>query len=628
MAVNKSQLSRERNAGKKTSSHPATRFQETETPFFYLIPFLFVLAVIPFIIRYKSFENNLSDQYWHGSNTTSTDIFLYWKSVFLIAFGVVLVFMLVMALVTEAKKFQFHLEFAPLTVYLVFVILSSMFTEHTIFALHGIENHFESMWVLLAYVVLAIYGATMADNAKAVRVILYGWLAGTWVLLLIGVFQAFKLDIFTTKFIKYLILPKELWGNNLKLNFDLGKVYITLYNPNYVGYFAAVTIPTFLVIAFCSKEIWKKLLFGITVIGVFICSIGSGAKNGLLALAGTFVILLIMFRKQILRQWKVLIPTFLALVALFFGITSIRDNSLLRSIKGSIQVLFADQDKNRHVDGMTCTAEGIIISYDDKQYRLSMDVDENQAIAVLMIDSEGKEVSTKLSDDGQSVVSLDKSFPFIVTPINYNVGNNRMVPSIQLAVDGYKYSFSNQLSRFNAAQTGYYYLNASGKWVTIEEAETAVFTNKADWFSGRGYIWARTIPLLKNHVILGSGPDTFALEFPNNDYVNSAYNGYLNQIVTKPHSLYLQIGVQTGVISMLAFLVFFMIYFVRSLILYWKHPLDTWLSQLGVGLMASMSGYMISGLTNDSTITYAPVFWGLMGVGIAVNEIVRKSETK
>ena len=113
------------------------------------------------------------------------------------------------------------------------------------------------------------------------------------------------------------------------------------------------------------------------------------------------------------------------------------------------------------------------------------------------------------------------------------------------------------------------------------------------------------------------------MQFPNNDYVNSAYVGFLNQIVTKPHSLYLQIGVQTGAISMIAFIVFFLMYFVRSIMLYWKHPLDTLLSKLGIGIAAGTLGYMVSGLTNDSTITYAPVFWGFMGVGIALNRLVR-----
>ena len=47
--------------------------------------------------------------------------------------------------------------------------------------------------------------------------------------------------------------------------------------------------------------------------------------------------------------------------------------------------------------------------------------------------------------------------------------------------------------------------------------------------------------------------------------------------------------------------------------------------------MISVFGYMVTGLANDSTVAVAPVFWGLLAVGIAVNEMVerrRKGEIK
>ena len=36
---------------------------------------------------------------------------------------------------------------------------------------------------------------------------------------------------------------------------------------------------------------------------------------------------------------------------------------------------------------------------------------------------------------------------------------------------------------------------------------------------------------------------------------------------------------------------------------------------------------MVSSVFNDSTITVAPVFWALMGVGLAMNYQVRKKES-
>ena len=147
-----------------------------------------------------------------------------------------------------------------------------------------------------------------------------------------------------------------------------------------------------------------------------------------------------------------------------------------------------------------------------------------------------------------------------------------------------------------------------------------------DMFSKRGYIWARTIPLLKANWLLGSGPDTFTIEFPQDDYIGLENYGYKGSIVTKPHNMYLQMGVQTGVISLMAFLAFYMMYFIQSIRIYIKGKFDTYASQLGVAIFLASIGYMIAGITNDSTITVAPIFWILMGIGMSMNRIVKKRE--
>ena len=36
-------------------------------------------------------------------------------------------------------------------------------------------------------------------------------------------------------------------------------------------------------------------------------------------------------------------------------------------------------------------------------------------------------------------------------------------------------------------------------------------------------------------------------------------------------------------------------------------------------------GYMISGISNDSMVVTAPVFWGMIGLGVAANVMVQKA---
>ena len=85
--------------------------------------------------------------------------------------------------------------------------------------------------------------------------------------------------------------------------------------------------------------------------------------------------------------------------------------------------------------------------------------------------------------------------------------------------------------------------------------------------------------------------------------------------------MYLQIWTQTGLFSLIAFLLLFFWYFVKSVRLYWNSPLETVPQKIGITIMAALFGYMVTGFANDSTVAVAPVFWGMLGFGMAVNKM-------
>ena len=85
-----------------------------------------------------------------------------------------------------------------------------------------------------------------------------------------------------------------------------------------------------------------------------------------------------------------------------------------------------------------------------------------------------------------------------------------------------------------------------------------------EFLNGRGYIWGRTIPVILENPLLGTGPDTFMLTFPQNDYVARSNLGhsFFSQIITNAHNLYLHMAAQTGIPSLLCFLTFVIIYII------------------------------------------------------------------
>ena len=81
---------------------------------------------------------------------------------------------------------------------------------------------------------------------------------------------------------------------------------------------------------------------------------------------------------------------------------------------------------------------------------------------------------------------------------------------------------------------------------------------------------AKTWNLLKAHPLLGTGPDTFLIAFPNDDLVGLYNSGHSGEMISKPHCLYLQIAAQTGIPSLIAFLTFVLWYVVSSIRLLWN----------------------------------------------------------
>ena len=122
---------------------------------------------------------------------------------------------------------------------------------------------------------------------------------------------------------------------------------------------------------------------------------------------------------------------------------------------------------------------------------------------------------------------------------------------------------------FKLSSKGITLVDYKGYEVQFDPVEKWGFEGKEKIGSSRGYIWSRSIPLLKNTKILGHGPDTFAIYFPQNDVSGKYYAyGEMWHNVDKPHSLYLQVGINTGIISLIAILVLFIMYFISSIRVY------------------------------------------------------------
>ena len=89
--------------------------------------------------------------------------------------------------------------------------------------------------------------------------------------------------------------------------------------------------------------------------------------------------------------------------------------------------------------------------------------------------------------------------------------------------------------------------------------------------------------------------------------------------MSKPHSLYLQVGVQDGVVALLGMLAFFVMYLGYSVRLYIASRFESFYERVGVAVMLAVLGFAVMGISNDSSITVSPIFWALAGLGVYLN---------
>ena len=171
-----------------------------------------------------------------------------------------------------------------------------------------------------------------------------------------------------------------------------------------------------------------------------------------------------------------------------------------------------------------------------------------------------------------------------------------------------------------------YYINGYNKLDQLRKVESAGFDHQYDLATNRGYLWSRTLPLLKDTIFLGKGADNFVYVFPNDDYIGKVSCGYGSQVVTKPHNMYMQIWVQDGMLACLAFLVLFVIFAIQTCRHCFVKGKLSYLQRIQIGLFCGTTGYMIAGLANDSTICVAPIFWVLLGLGYAVDHMIQKNK--
>ncbi len=576
-----------------------------------LLPVVFIIAILPLIVRQHAYDPRLGDFNWFPSTIKLYDYFLYYKQVYFIFAFIIMIMIIVAKAWFDRKSLVYRPIFIPLGAYALLSLLSSVFSKYSKYTYKGMYEQFESVFVLLGYCLLVYYITLIVKTEQDVKFIINSLLVSIIALSILGLTQFLGRDFLRSDMGMRLITPKSQWDSfeDLIFQFDLKTVYLTLYNPNYVGVYAAMVIPLLALLLFFNRKLLMIPVYLLAIGGILVSLIGSGSKASIVALGVAGLCAVLVLAKYILKYFYITIPLILIILIAVFIVNKKYDNALFRSLQNAFSLEKTEKD----LSDIQTLEDKVSITYKGNTLYVSYYVQDGYAY-ISAVDDTNVEIPMVISGANDFYASTDVRFP----GFRFSTANFNNILFLNIIIEDKPWYFTNQVT-----DGGYYYLNRFGKLDKIIPAPSAVFTGYEGYASLRGYIWSRTLPLLKKYPVLGSGADTYIMAFPQQDYLNLYNYGYGEQILTKPHSLYLQIGVQTGVLSLIAFLVFYGMYFISSLRLYIKGHFKSFYAQVGIGIMMATVSYMVMGISNDSSLTVAPVFWALIGLGIAVNRLAK-----
>lgn len=574
-----------------------------------LLPVYLTLGFLPFLARVHIYEHKLMQFPWYYANTDEFfgDTFLVYRQWWFTAIAFYMLFVLLAKFLKDKTSLKKSITCIPMGVFAVFSLLSAIFSDYRGFPFTGSFEQFENVFVLMGYALIVYYVFLIVESENEVRYLIYVLTFSTMSLGIIGTLQTMGFNLFDTEFVKELMMPARLQGIGLESKVGSNTAVMTLYNPNYVGVYVAMLFPLYATLVLFAKNWKERVAYALTLVFLLISLYGSGSKAAFLVIAVEMFILLVFMRKPILKFWYLVIPAASALVAMFLLVNQAQDNVYIEQIQKALKL----HKTEYALEAIETLDDGVHIWYEGNELVVKLMPVDAGGEAFFFVDAEGKPVMASVKEDGYTYQLEDARFEgFEVYPLNY-----KETFCFGVKIDGHDWRFTNQYD-----DTGtYYYLTEKGKFDKLHMAEQVLFNDYERILSGRGYIWSVSIPLLKKHFILGSGADTFVMAFPQQDYLRLWRNGFSLQIMSKPHSLYLQVGVQDGVIALLGMLSFFVMYLLQSVRLYINSKFESFYERTGVAVMLAVLGFAVMGISNDSSMTVSPIFWAIAGLGVYLN---------
>lgn len=593
-------------------------YENKKLSIIYFLPLLLIAGFVPLIVHAKfvDLEGTTQALYWTGQRQY-LDFFSYWKAQWVVVLtAIALIFYLILY---KQKKLPFkNLKqyYIPLAVYALFVIISTIFAIDTQTALWGFVDMYQGMFVLLSYVLITFLTINFVNSERDVKLFTNAFTILMIIEGLLGITQYFGFDFFQTKLGNSLIIPGNLQVENLSFSFGPKTIYGTLFNTNFVGSFAALMLPLSVAFLLGAKTKKERIVSAIALVLMIFTWIGCNSRAGYLGVAVSTIFAFWFFRRLIIKHWKVSTAFALVLIVIFIGLNIASNGAIISRLNSFNFIEQIAKTKENYENSFKFN--DILLGKNEfslitSRQRLNLKIADDK---LYFLDENNNEL--EIVQDGNRIKLKNNDKYWEIN--NITMGQN--YPGVSI-----KDLWGSRTISFYFSQEGVKILGSGGRVTEPIVAKSYKPLEGLERFmSNRGYIWGRTIPMLSNYIIKGAGPDVYAIVFPQDDIIAKLNSGMdASMVIDKPHNMYLQNAVNTGVVSLIMLIIVWLSYVIDSLKKYSNISFNSIIEYIGATCFISEVGYLVAGMFNDQMTSVSPIFWIILGIGISINYRLNKT---
>ena len=611
-----------------------------------ILPIILITTVFMFISRAKILPVYIQGAYWTGGAETDIDMFVYWKKMFFMAVTILGSLFLISEAAVGKTGIQKHKVYIPMAVYCIFVLLSFFFSPYKSLASTGANGRLEGTWVLICYMLITFFAMNAVKSDKSVKIICICFAVSCTLLGIWGVLEKFA-GVKITSLPEFLYYPASIRDSvNVTQNGMVGYVEWFFTNMNYTSFFMVIPISIFAMASIGAENIKFKVFFaaltGLIIFNLF----GASSLGGIVAVCCAAVMGAVVFGFANLKKWAKSIAVILvfAVIATAASVPSLKNefkSTLAMDDESAPAVETAENAVQKEESISLFSAEEVIAAAADTTVLAAETVSSPDFFKIDYIKTDGSSVIfsfegtafTITANADNSVTVTDADGNISDSYMQYFTVSSRMdkMPGTDITTMFVDIKTADFTWNFGTYEGKIYYIASSGQGIELSgEVKSFGFKGHETFATNRGYIWSRSIPLIMDTIFLGHGADTFEMFFPHDDYAGKYNIGYYNDtdnvIIDKPHNMYIATAINTGVISLIALLCVYGFYIAESFKLYRKREFKTFKEYFGAGIMLAITGILVGGLVNDSVINVMAVSFTFMGVGFAVNKMIREEK--